>query len=713
MALKLDLTKAITLPYKLARPIDIDGAFRSGALLAAMRVIAPCGRGDGFERHFGDATYPPDFAAADARDVDAYRAMGALFAWDGGESTARDPDSEDGATLTEVKSGDMVFQDVWRKVERLCPGGYDLETAARRGEVHSCLASKHPYRYWWNAFNRAVYELTKAFPVYERSTTTEDDEPYDVTIEVLPYVLSHTPAGEPALTPDDLCTPWIDLESAKNLQKVGKDTYWLLTAEDINFKDFFYSGNEDKRVHHLRSRWMALADAIGFKKYVNEDNFVERSNFRRSLDEYWRGKSPARYGPSRLAQLERGWRGVGDEWGDAFPYHGLAALLAYLEYFERRNVGFAVLCDFIDQIRDVEHYSISRYWKRKAQLEITIPIYGSEDIELEPININELDWGEVEKSETTGHKYRPAKAEASRLRPILSATALPMGTDPVTFYATTLNKDAETGYWMAWCDGDNNPFECFLSGGVAAMEDRLNEMAREALAEADEDSLVGTLTLNASLTAESSTTKIWERDWHDQGIFGDWRGIKNDDLPYMPHILDYYSGDYKRYFFIRTSHSCRIAKQYDFDIAARLNNEAGIPPSGDLYPILTDPTTDKGKIRVTLKGTAEKFFEVEESSQKMIYDIDLPNHSEKVEHTMPYIYANTAHGRELVFPTIEPTGSYELILTIPKRGAASTEVESEPSEELSDDDFFIKSSKLEQLHSISFEKYDEFVIYPS
>ena len=87
MAFKLDLTKALDWPSRLSRVIDVDGTFRAWTLLAAMRVIAPRKTGDGFDRHFSDASYPPDFAEVDARNVDAYRAMGALFIWDGGEST--------------------------------------------------------------------------------------------------------------------------------------------------------------------------------------------------------------------------------------------------------------------------------------------------------------------------------------------------------------------------------------------------------------------------------------------------------------------------------------------------------------------------------------------------------------------------------------------------------------------------------------------------
>ena len=79
MAFKLDLTKALNWPSRLSRVIDVDGTFRAWTLLAAMRVIAPQKKGDGFARHFADSSYPPDFSEVSERNVDAYRALAALF----------------------------------------------------------------------------------------------------------------------------------------------------------------------------------------------------------------------------------------------------------------------------------------------------------------------------------------------------------------------------------------------------------------------------------------------------------------------------------------------------------------------------------------------------------------------------------------------------------------------------------------------------------
>lgn len=728
MALKINIKAACKWPEKLARAIDVDGAFRIGALLAAMRVIAPRGRGDGFERHFSDATYPPDFAEVDAHNVDAYRAMGALFIWDGGESTIQGNYVKPGDmfNLSPVKAGELVFQDVWeRGVADGSSSGYGIERMAPRGEVHSCFASQFPYRYWWHAFNRAVKELTKASPRYNRSVYIpgygdEFSEEYspgvDTSIEVYPYVFSHTPTGGAALTPDDLCTGWVDLESAENITKVSESMPWLLTAEDIDFSGVFMSNDEDRRSHPLRSLWASMAGAIGFRNYVADDAAVERSVFKDGIQTFWRGETEPKYGGGRLAQLETDWLGAGDEWRDEFPYHGLSAMLAYLEYFERRNIGFAVACDHIDALCAIEHFSKSWFWRRKAQFELSIPAYGFDDIEIGTFAIRELDWGEVEKSEPEEWDYRHPSAHASRGRPNITASALPMDKESIDFYVTTLYRADEEGLWLAWCDGDNNAFECFLNGGAAAMEERLNDLAAEALNEADEESLRGTLTVYAALSAESSLRRVVNRAWHDLDAFGNFGAIPAEDMPYAPRLSDFYSSDYRRYFFLRTSRSCAIAKQYNFNIAAKLNAEVGIPANGELPPILSDPGQDDGTIKVTLKGTDEKRFEVEESphGERMLFDVDIPGRRETVEGPLPYIYANTAHGRVLVFPPeADPVNSYEVRLSVPSRGVAVVEVDSKPTEEMSGEDFFSNTSKLEYLRSISFEKYDENVIYPS
>lgn len=728
MALKINLKAACKWPEKLARAIDVDGAFRIGALLAAMRVIAPRGRGDGFERHFGDATYPPDFAEVDAGSVDAYRAMGALFIWDGGESTIQGNYVKPGDVfdLSPVKAGELVFQDVWeRGIGPGSPSGYSIERMAPRGEVHSCFASQFPYRYWWHAFNRAVKELTKASPRYNRSVYIpgygdEFSEEYspgvDTSIEVYPYVFSHTPTGGAALTPDDLCTGWVDLESAENITKVSESMPWLLTAEDIDFGGVFVAEDDDKRSHPLRTLWASFANAIGFGNYVSEGAVVDRSAFKDGIETFWRGETEPKYGGGRLAQLETDWLGAGDEWRDEFPYHGLSAMLAYLEYFERRNIGFAVACDHIDTLYAIEHFSKSWFWRRKAQFELSIPAYGFDDIEIGTFAIRELDWGEVEKSEPEEWDYRHPSAHASRGRSNITASALPMDKESIDFYVTTLYRADEEGLWLAWCDGDNNAFECFLNGGAAAMEERLNELAAEALNEADEESLKGSLTVYAALSAESSLRRVVNRAWHDLDAFGNFGAIPAEDMPYAPRLSDFYSSDYRRYFFLRTSRSCAIAKQYNFNIAAKLNAEVGIPANGELPPILSDPGQDDGTIKVTLKGTDEKRFEVEESphGERMLFDVDIPGRRETVEGPLPYIYANTAHGRVLVFPPeADPVNSYEVRLSVPSRGVAVVEVDSKPTVEMSGEDFFSNTSKLEYLRSISFEKYDENVIYPS
>lgn len=728
MAFKINLKAACKWPEKLSRAIDVDGAFRIGALLAAMRVIAPRKTGDGFERQFEKSeNYAPDFAPADAYNVDAYRVMGALFEWDGGESYIVGNYTKPGDvfSLSPVKAGELVFQDVWeRGPADGSSSGYDIEKMAKRGEVHSCFASAFPYRYWWQAFNRALKELTKASPQYMRPVVVveyteegsgESFPETETSIGILPYCFSHTPTGTPAMTPDDLCTGWVDLETAKTLKKITGNTPWLLTAEDIDFSGVFCGLDKDERTTPLRSLWASMAHGIGFVNYIDEDAKVKRDIFKDGITTFWRGEIEVKYGAGRLAQLKEDWQGRGDEWRDEFPYHALSSMLAYLDYFERYKIGFALTCEYVDAILQIEHFSKSWIWRRSAQFEVSIPLYGTEDIEIGTFNIKDLNWSEIEKSESERWHYQHPQAHADLGRPDIGASALPIGEGAIDFYVTTLYKNnGQTGPWTAWCDGDNNPFECYLNGGASAMEARLNERAFQALSEADPTSLSGTLTIFASCAADSSITRVVERSWNDLKAFRNWGYIPEDGLPYAPNLADHYASDYLRYFFIRTSHSCAIAKQHNFNIAAKLNDEVGIPANGELLPAMPDISQDDGTIKVTLKGIAEKMFEVQESpnGETMIFFVELPGRTEYIELPMPYIFSNTSHGRVRVWPPEQPTQSLteELRFMVPSRGVATVDVDSKPPE--TDINFTSKSSRLEQIRSISFVKYDKNVIYP-
>lgn len=717
MAFKLDLTKALNWPSRLSRVIDVDGTFRAWTLLAAMRVIAPQKKGDGFARHFADSSYPPDFSEVSERNVDAYRALAALFYWDGGESTVEDPTNENVATLTPVKAGSQVFVDVKERGESPCWGGYDLEKAAKRGEVHSCLASQYPYRYWWQAFNRAVEKLTEEFPNY--STTFEYsswEDPYD--LQVLPYSFKQTIGGARALTPDDLVTGWMASESARNLRRISGDTPWLITAEDIDYTGVFLSGSEDQRHNTLRNLWERFAVDAGFGSFVDTDAYFERQLFKDRLESLWLAETSPKYGADRLAQLKGDWSGRGDEWRDEFPYHGLAAMLGYLAYFESQKIGFALTSQKLDEIRyDTEITKIDKRWTRSAYYEIPVSdIYEPwEDGEEVEVDIASMSWGEVEKNESKTTFYDKPRAQAVRRRGSVGSSADVIGDGEsivVTIPRLYNDEDGASSYLDR--TGHPSVLEAYFDsyGDAQALENALNEKAAEAIASASRETTSGKIRVYAESSAE---TEVWDPlaiDGSGLDGYGYWSYEETD----FPFVAKGYAAasllDENRYFFVRTTGSSLIAKFGDFNVAAKCWEEVGDEGVRDIAPILPDVLNANGKIKVSLKR-AEKHFEVvtDPSRTIRIQNGGVGYNGEVRILPLPIIYRCQSQGKRVeVFPcavngsldlTVSPTWASDILVYEPAEIPNESEL------------FFKRESELEFLRSITFVEYDRNVIYPN
>ena len=726
MALKLNLREAIRWPEKLARDVDVDGAFRVGAILAAMRVIAPSAKHeDGFSWHFSQTSYPPDFAAAYDTDVDAYRAMGALFIWDGGESTIQGDYVKPGDVfnLSPVKAGEMVFRDVWeRGPADGSSSGYGIEKMAKRGEVHSCLASAYAYRYWWQAFNRAVYQLTESYPLLSRNITleilnfNEYGSPFWTTIDTsyraLPFSFGMGPNGEAVMTPDDLCTGWMSAEAARDFVKVPKDKPWLVTAEDIDFSGVFAIGQDDDRRNELRNQWLALAGLAGFGSYVSEDSFVERLKFKDGLTNYWRGETEPKYGGGVLAQLSTDWRGRANSWRDEFPYHGFAAMLAYLEYFERRNVGYAITCELIDRINYVDHSVRNWHSEQSVVLEIPTNLYAKTE---EPLayKIKELPWSDVETTTRAETKQMHPEAEASVNYAGFTANGSLRG-NLLDFYVTTLYKHNDK--LEAVCDGDGNPFEQYLNDGAAAMEDELNRRANQAITDRAEEA-EGILTVNVSSSGSSVLILPENTDVNNEKVYNKWEDYWRGNRYLFPFVPNAYNLEANRYFGLRTSCSSAVVKSGDFNILARLRSDVGVDSAtSELLPVLPDPATDEGEVTVRLIRP-EKMFYVQDNPNNpmMSFFIDLPGQPmERVQKPMPSIFIDNGSGLKQIFPPQpEEIGEYgiELHYLVPE-SRVEVAVESRRPEDETIPNYH-NYSRLEELTSLTFVKYAENVIYPN
>lgn len=398
MNLRINLNEPINWPNKIAqkylrREVDADAIFRRATILAVMRNVAPVRNGtdeynysfNWFERHLESSDYPPLFAPMSLQECDPGAAMGALFRWDGGisETIEHDADPLRGfARWGAVTPGETFFDFVAPNIERTSSSGWTLEKAAKRGDVHACFAAHEPYRYWWRSFNKAIFNLTEEFPNHTLGEC-----------QILPYHFAALPRGCTAKTFSSLRVDWTyHIEGycrakglsvpgtaeereeflaahgddvAEGLMVIPPDTWWLMTAADFAKYGLFTKDEDDlkKNGDALRSLFKGFADAVGFSAYADRSTtaLMRPIPFVDYIEPYWLLDSPPLFKDSRLLQLDGNWSGIGEEWRGEFPAHGYAAMLAWLNYFEEANGGFAITHPEWNEVPGMDHdrYNIS------------------------------------------------------------------------------------------------------------------------------------------------------------------------------------------------------------------------------------------------------------------------------------------------------------------------------------------------------------------
>lgn len=398
MNLRINLNEPINWPNAivgkfLERPVDADAIFRRATILAVMRNVAPVRNGtdeynysfNWFDRHLESSDYPPLFAPMSLESCDPGAAMGALFRWDGGisETIEHDADPLRGfARWGAVTPGETFFDFVVPNIERTSSGAWTLEKAAKRGDVHACFAAHEPYRYWWRSFNKAIFNLTEEFPNHTLGEC-----------QILPYHFAGLPRGCTAKTFSSLRVDWTyhiegycrakglsvpgtaeereeflaahGDEVAEGLMVIPPDTWWLMTAADFAKYDLFTNDEDDlkKNGDALRSLFEGFAHAVGFTAYADRSTtaLMRPIPFVNYIEPYWLLDSPPLFKDNRLLQLDGNWSGAGDEWRGEFPAHGYAAMLAWLNYFEESNGGFAITHPEWNQVPGMDHdrYNIS------------------------------------------------------------------------------------------------------------------------------------------------------------------------------------------------------------------------------------------------------------------------------------------------------------------------------------------------------------------
>ncbi|MBO5905432.1 MAG: hypothetical protein J6Q84_03315 [Kiritimatiellae bacterium] len=439
MGLIVHPNDAFNWPKKLDRILDRDGAFRNATLIAVMRVMAPMGDVFVYDREDETGTnamraenpdlydkwltqlergdvFPPDFSASDSGALEAYRAMNAFFFADLGLSNAEVVGGI--CQLSAVRPGATLFSLVGERGERefeLKEGvDFDIEKAAKKGEVNCIFASKHPYRYWWSLFNRAIYTLTTEYPlkelkdiVYEKDIIeNEDGEGIEITydklnVRILPYWFKKSPLGKKVMTPDELCVDWSPHENGEVtgpfVNAGDGDTYYFISPGDIDFENVFMDGFDRQERGTLRELWAKYVHSISGKR-MYQDEYIKES-FKDAIGKYWLGDTEPKYRESGvgLLQLFSGWNGSAGAWRDEFPYHGYAAMIAYLRYFEENNNGFAIeVTSTGDGEKDIQHLHYLAILSWEGRYTIT-----SEDIEKGynfTVDANDISWSEGEMS---------------------------------------------------------------------------------------------------------------------------------------------------------------------------------------------------------------------------------------------------------------------------------------------------------------------------
>lgn len=789
MAFKLDLTSPFTWPAKLARKLDVDGAFRRGALLAAMRVLAPRCHQDEFINQFGADWYIDNAEDFSVTNCDAFRAMNTFFLWDEGSSGADVLEGE--YYLWGDSPGENVFVDVIPRSSGHFNEPYDVETAAKRGDVFSCLGSKKPYRYWWQAFNRAIHKLTTSYPNYEEEAEFEFPNPdyYPIppqyppwweppfdnpkylyeygTIKVYPYSFSHLPDGTEVYSPDKLLVDWISLDDAAKKVVVPDNKHFLLAAENIDFSGVFYTKKKEREnlFNPLQTLWRDYAYQIGLHKYVSKNAKTDEVSYKDSIAKYWRGESVAKFKDNRLMQLWGDWQGDSRYWRDEKPYHGLAAMLGYLEYFEKRNVGFAITCDVNDKLKEMGH--TWRYKSRHFTATMELPFNSwdedwSYEVDVKSVLANLSENTDLAVDEESSSKKTPyALNNMSRaIVPKVTTDVGGVGMYVETIHKATPENAAQFGY--AWfCDAgnyrsDTRAFAAYLREGVegmtAALNARANQAAQDAIEAGDVEPFTVTVTLSMTGRVEAETPDA-DQDWSENdvvvnGILGGADGdawTLNTSTGGLPLIPDKRKVELNsRYFFIETSKSCAIKKAGTFNIPGRLKEEVGIALNTPLEAPLFDPSKLSGKLTVRRSGADSYYAVVPANAPKIsIVAWDYEENKEKSEIlSLPEIWvkafdSNGVRRDERLFPPSESdVDAYNEFVNLPANAswniafetpAIHLEIDEESSsleytgENLKGEPSNVsgngfteelhEESRLQSLRSISFVKYAENVIY--
>lgn len=412
MNLRIDLNKTIEWPNKKAghfldRTIDRDAIFRRTAILAAMRCIAPArhyanGSETWFKSHLESSDYPPLFDSMSISSCDPGAAMGALFRWDGGISETLEPGTgvNGFCRWSAVTPSENVFTFVLPQIERGSASEWTLEKAAQRGDVHGVFCSDFLYRYWWQAFNRAIFLLTEPYP----NKTFEEVSVYPYHIATLPkdWNIPHVDSltidwtyhiegfcrknGIAYPGSEEAMEEFLSLyggEVAEGQKFIPADTWWLLTAGDFTRYGLFTNDIKDCARNYgnqLRTLFDKAAQAVGFKSYASEStcHLMDRIPFVDHIEPYWYLDSMPLFKNNRLLQLDGDWGGGVERWKDEYPAHGYAAMLAWLRFFESSNGGFAISAGDWSELHEEEHairsVEMSTTLEEITPIEFTVPV---------------------------------------------------------------------------------------------------------------------------------------------------------------------------------------------------------------------------------------------------------------------------------------------------------------------------------------------------
>lgn len=592
MACRLNTKTAFQWPAKLSRILDVDAAFRHLTCLAAVRCCEMGRPGVDWIAKVvnGDKTVWPYEDPINLQNVHAANILGAAFLWDGGSQTLVNYASND--VYVSATPGDAVFQDGPTRSDvhvATTPETKD-EDLADAGAPLCMIGSKYPFRFWWQACNRAMWQLVREFPlgqVYDGDGNT---------CQVLPLCLAELPSGTDVTGPDDLLVPWTSLTGASSVVEVNAGERWLLSPSDIDFGTDFLAFAQPTNTNALRDAWRLRAAAVGFDNLVpaaSQDSF-SRPVFSVDVARWWRGKT----GPEidtqngRLKQLTGAWSGASSVWADEFPYHGYSAFAAVLDYLESSNAGFALASEAWDALPSTEHWTNIRTRHDDLEMEFT-PSWSSQTVEVSG------QWTPTTNEEVTFTNRTPHCSTLSVTGPVDVVDAHVEGSVPWTIYSLERISSTE---WR--CDGDDGGDRGYLAtcftGGASALKAALNS--------AWQNGLVGG-TVHLAFTSTDSRTNVnvdpWFKTLKDPAI------TPGTGLPFLgtgrgPCAGTSYYGN--SYWFLKTSKRACIAtgaQLADMDWAALLYGEldwqglptgdpANLPGPGQQTMTATiDPTPDE------------------------------------------------------------------------------------------------------------------------